>query len=84
MAIIKKEAYFNSSTGVNKIHTLIWSDPDVKPVAVFQIAHGVSEHIDRYDDFARFLASKGFIVCGNDHIGHGKSVNSPEDLGFTA
>lgn len=84
MAIIKKEAYFNSSTGVNKIRTLIWSDPDVKPVAVFQIAHGVSEHIDRYDDFARFLAAKGFIVCGNDHIGHGKSVNSPEDLGFTA
>lgn len=84
MAIIKKEAYFNSSTGVNKIRTLIWSDSDVQPVAVFQIAHGVSEHIDRYDDFARFLASKGFIVCGNDHIGHGKSVNSAEDLGFTA
>ena len=84
MAIIKKEAYFNSSTGVNKIRTLIWSDSDVEPVAVFQIAHGVSEHIDRYDDFARFLASKGFIVCGNDHIGHGKSVSCPEDLGFTA
>ena len=84
MAIIKKEAYFNSSTGVNKIRTLIWSDDEVTPVAVFQIAHGVSEHIDRYDDFARFLASKGFVVCGNDHIGHGKSVDSPDDLGFTA
>ena len=84
MAIIKKEAYFNSSTGVNKIRTLIWSDDEVAPVAVFQIAHGVSEHIDRYDHFARFLASKGFVVCGNDHIGHGKSVESEDDLGFTA
>lgn len=84
MALIKKEAYYNSSTGVNKIRTLIWFDDDVTPVAVFQIAHGVSEHIGRYDDFARFLASKGFIVCGNDHIGHGKSVECDDDLGFTA
>lgn len=84
MAIVKKEAYYNSSTGVNKIRTLIWSDDAVEPVAVFQIAHGVAEHIGRYDEFASFLASNGFIVCGNDHIGHGKSVNSEDDLGFTA
>ncbi len=84
MAIVKKEAYFNSSTGENKIRTLIWYDDEIAPTAVFQISHGVSEHIGRYDDFASFLASKGFVVCGNDHIGHGKSVNSPEDLGFTA
>ncbi len=84
MSIIKKEAYFNSSTGVNKIRTLIWFDDEVSPVGVFQIAHGVCEHIGRYDDFAKFLASKGFVVCGNDHIGHGKSVESEEDLGFTA
>ncbi len=84
MAIVKKEAYFNSSTGVNKIHTLIWSDNEVEPIAILQIAHGVCEHIARYEDFAIFLASKGYIVCGNDHIGHGKSVNCPEDLGFTA
>ena len=84
MAIIKKEAYFNSSTGVNKIRTLIWSDDSVEPSAVFQISHGVGEHMERYSDFAEFLASKGFIVCGNDHIGHGKSVDCEDDLGFTA
>ncbi len=84
MAIIKKEAYYNSSTGVNKIRALIWLDDSVEHIGLLQIAHGVSEHIDRYDDFARFLAEKGYIVCGNDHIGHGKSVNCPEDLGFTA
>ena len=84
MAIIKKEAYFNSSTGVDKIRTLIWQDDEVAPVAVFQIAHGVAEHIGRYDHFARFLASNGFIVWGNDHIGHGLSVEDEDDLGFTA
>lgn len=84
MAIIKKEAYFNSSTGVDKIRTLIWYDDSVELKAVFQIAHGVCEHIGRYDDFAVFLAENGYVVCGNDHIGHGKSVVSEADLGFTA
>ena len=84
MAIIRKDAYFLSSTGINKIHCRIWQDDEKEPKAVFQIAHGVSEYIERYDEFACFLASNGYIVCGNDHLGHGKSVDSFEDLGFTA
>lgn len=84
MAIIKKEAYFVSSTGINNIRCCIWQDDETPPKAVFQIAHGVSEHIGRYDHFARFLASNGFVVCGNDHLGHGKSVSSFEDFGFFA
>ena len=84
MSIIKKEAYFLSSTGVNRIRCNIWEDDEVEKKGVFQIAHGVSEHIDRYDDFARFLASNGFVVCGNDHLGHGKSAETAEDLGFFA
>ena len=84
MAIIRKDAYFLSSTGVNKIHCRIWQDDEKEPKAVFQITHGVSEHIERYDEFACFLADHGYIVCGHDHIGHGKSVDSLDDLGFTA
>ena len=84
MAIIRKDAYFLSSTGVNKIHCRIWQDDETESKAVFQITHGVSEHIERYDEFACFLAQNGYIVCGHDHIGHGKSVESLDDLGFTA
>lgn len=84
MAIVKKDAYFLSSTGVNKIHSCIWYDDELEHKAVFQITHGVSEHIERYDDFARFLATNGYVVCGHDHIGHGKSVDSLDELGFTA
>lgn len=82
MAVIRKEAYFSSSNGVNKIRTLIWQDDEKTPVGVVQIAHGVAEHIGRYDDFARFLADNGFVVCGNDHLGHGKSIESEADLGY--
>ncbi len=84
MAIIKKEAYYISSTGINKIRACIWQEEDTEPKGVFQIAHGISEHIDRYDEFARFLAKEGYIVCGNDHLGHGKSVDSCDGFGFFA
>lgn len=82
MAIVKTEAYFNSSTGRHKIRALIWKEEELTPIGVFQIAHGMAEHIERYDGFARFLASNGFVVCGSDHLGHGKSVNSDEDYGY--
>lgn len=84
MAIIKKDAYFLSSTLENKIHCRIWQNDEVEPVGIFQIAHGVSEHIGRYDKFACFLADNGFIVCGNDHLGHGLSAESEDEKGFFA
>ncbi len=82
MAIIVKEAYFNSSTGADRIHCLIWEDDEKEKLGVFQIAHGASEHIGRYDDFARFLASNGYVVCGNDHLGHGLSAKGEEGMGY--
>lgn len=81
MAIERKEAFYLSSDGHTKIRALIWSDTEAEPIGVFQIAHGLSEHIGRYDEFARYLAADGFVVCGNDHIGHGKSAEKFDDLG---
>ena len=51
---------------------------------VVQIAHGMCEYFGRYDAFARFLADNGYIVCGNDHLGHGGSVNDDSELGYFA
>ena len=47
-----------------------------------QISHGICEYAGRYAPFARYLASKGFVVVANDHLGHGQSVLSEEDLGY--
>ena len=82
MAIIKKEAYFQSNDGKHRVRTLIWTDDAVSPCGVVQIAHGVCEHIGRYDEFARYLAQAGYVVCGNDHLGHGKTSISIADLGY--
>lgn len=74
--------YFPSSDGENRIRARRWQDDEREPVGLLQISHGIIEHIERYDDFARYMAAKGFIVFGNDHLGHGKSVKADYDLGF--
>ena len=56
-----------------------------KPVkAVVQISHGMAEHIDRYDSFARYLTDAGIEVFGHSHRGHGKTAKSKDDLGYLA
>lgn len=77
-----QDFYFESSTG-RQIHARKCL-PDGQPRAVIQIAHGIAEYIERYDEFMQFLAEAGFVVAGNDHRGHGKSISAPEDLGFFA
>lgn len=78
-----EDFFFDSSTGKNRIHARRCS-PEGEVRGVIQIAHGIAEHIERYDDFAAFLAQNGFVVVGNDHLGHGQSVSNPDDLGFFA
>lgn len=52
------------------------------PKAIVQIAHGMAEHIGRYDTFAGMLVQNGFIVYGNDHRGHGKTAGAVERVGY--
>lgn len=68
------ESSFRSKDGVHNCHVSLWR-PEGAPRAVVQIVHGVAEHMGRYDHFARYLADHGFAVCGEDHLGHGKTVD---------
>ena len=56
-------------------------EPASAPRAIVQIAHGMSEYINRYDDFARYLAGQGILVCGSDHSGHGENAESADAWG---
>lgn len=79
----KRRFYLNSTNNKNKLHCLAWlPSNDIKPIAIVQIVHGMAEHIERYEDFAKFLAKAGIFVIGHDHLGHGKSVSNKEELGF--
>lgn len=51
------------------------------PKALVQILHGMQEHKERYDDFARFLVASSYSVLIHDHLGHGKSISAAHPLG---
>ena len=78
---------FLSHDGTSTIKGLVWAPASSQgqrataPRGVVQIVHGMSEYVGRYDEFARHLVDQGFVVCATDHIGHGKSVASPDKLG---
>lgn len=78
---MKKEFTYPSRDGVTQIHGIMWM-PEGEVKAVLQICHGMVEYIDRYDEFAGFLAEQGYCVVGHDHLGHGKSIQSEECYGY--
>lgn len=64
---------YPSTDGEHACFAMEWI-PEGTPRAIVQIVHGVAEYIERYDDFARYLAERGFLVVGEDHLGHGKTA----------
>lgn len=55
-----------------EIHWQSWL-PEGPPRATVVIAHGVSEHADRYSHVAARLTSESYAVYALDHRGHGRS-----------
>lgn len=83
MDITRYELNFTASNGGHDIFSCIWIDEECKHYhAVVQIVHDMSEHILRYEDFAVYLARRGYVVCGNDHCGHGLSAEIDTDFGY--
>ncbi len=73
---------FPSSDGVHTVRGSLWLPEEDAPRGVVQLVHGISEHMGRYDLFARILAGRGFAVVGHDHLGHGQTAAGPEEYGF--
>ncbi len=57
--------------GRKNIYTVSYDCAD--PLASVFIVHGLGEHIDRYERFARQLNEHRLNVYGFDNLGHGKS-----------
>ena len=81
---------YPSQDGMSTINAKMWTNTKFgtseqegseKPKGIVQIVHGMSEYIDRYDDLAKYFVSRGFVVCGEDHIGLGKSASDSSEYG---
>lgn len=82
MEIIRKEYTYPSATGVADIFARSWAPETGEIKAVLQIAHGMAEYGERYEELATYLCEAGYAVIINDHAGHGKSVKSKDDYGY--
>ena len=82
MAYIKKEFTFPSVSGLADIHAAAYLPDNGEVKAVLQAAHGMAEHLERYEKFAAALCDLGIAFYINDHLGHGQSVTAPSELGY--
>lgn len=79
--IRKEEFEFDSRDGKTRLHAVRWI-PEGKVICILQIVHGMAEYVERYEEFARYMAEKGVLVTGEDHLGHGKSVPQGGAYGY--
>ena len=67
------EFRYPSARAGHTIYARVWY-PDGPPRGAVQIVHGIAEHIGRYEGVAHVLTEQGFLVCGEDHLGHGRTA----------
>ncbi len=76
-----KKFIVQSTDRQHQLHVVAWL-PTQKPIAVVQLLTGMAEYIERYDALAQFLAARGIVVIGHDHVGQGHSVQTTDELGY--
>lgn len=78
----KEEFYFQSRDGESKIHAVRWMPEENKPSFIVQIVHGMAEYVERYEEFAKFLTDQNVLVTGEDHLGHGGTIDENQIPGY--
>jgi alpha-beta hydrolase superfamily lysophospholipase len=72
-----------SSDGVHDLAGKVYL-PDGSPKGVVHILHGMTEHIGRYDEFLKEIASNGYLAFAFDNLGHGYTAKDKSELGYIA
>ena len=84
MSYTKNEVRFPSSDGKHSVSAEIYIPEDIEPRGILQISHGMIDYIGRYGNLIEALTASGYVVAGHDHLGHGRTAESPEELGYFA
>ena len=69
---MKKELFTFTGTAGNSLSAVIWL-PEKTPKLLFQITHGMTEHMGRYERLAEKLTEQGIVTAGFDLPGHGRT-----------
>ena len=77
----KHFTYASVVSGVD-VAGYMWEPEEMTPKLLLVISHGMSEGMTRYDEFANYMAARGVLVAGKDHLGHGKTARGADELGY--
>jgi len=82
--MVEKKSFIVPSTdGIHNLSGCVYiPDGDIK--GYFQVVHGMTEHMARYDKFLFDLTSQGYVAFGYDHLGHGTTAKDDSELGYIA
>lgn len=75
---------YPSSDGINTVQAYAYIPLESEPVGILTVSHGMRDYIGRYKNLVEYFTSHGYVVAGNDHLGHGETAASSEDLGYFA
>lgn len=75
-----KEIRFISSNGHDTVRAWAYTPLDT-PRGIIQVIHGYGEHSRRFLHMINTFQAAGFIVYADDHLGHGKTGLTNNDLG---
>lgn len=79
----KNEFFYDSRDGKSRLHAVRYTPDSADGIrGVVQIVHGMAEYFERYEEFAQYLTERGFVVTGEDHLGHGRSVAEGGSYGY--
>lgn len=78
-----KKIEVQSTDNIHTLKGLIYI-PDGEIKGIFHIVHGMCEYIERYSHVFSALAEEGYVSCGYDNLGHGKTAMDDGELGFIA
>ncbi len=78
----KKTGRFPSRSSGQIVTYYIYVPAVERPRGILQIAHGMCEYLERYEPFIEFMVEHGWIVCGNDHLGHGRTAANESEYGY--
>ena len=84
MNLIKEEIRVASCDGKHKLYGVVIRPDSTEIKGYFQVVHGMTEHIARYERFMTDMAQEGWLCFGHDHLGHGNTANDDSELGFIA
>lgn len=83
MSFTLKEIKVPSSDNIHILSGIMYI-PDGEIKGILHIVHGMCEYIGRYAHIMEAIAEEGFICCGYDNLGHGKTARDDSELGFIA